>query len=106
MLNELGYSVITTADGQEALQVLKSDRNIDLLISDVGLPHGMNGRQLALAARALRPALKVLFITGYAQASSVGDDRIEAEMELMTKPFKMDAFATKVGKMMGFADAV
>ncbi|MEN3366302.1 MAG: hypothetical protein V7606_3576 [Burkholderiales bacterium] len=100
MLGELGYSVLTAEDGPAALRILQSSQRIDLLISDVGLPNGMSGRQLADAARALRPDLKVLFITGYVQVASLEKWKLEPGMELLTKPFKLDAFATKVGIMM------
>jgi signal transduction histidine kinase/CheY-like chemotaxis protein len=103
MLAELGYSVLAAEDGPQALRILRSSKQIDLLISDVGLPNGMNGRQLADAARTMRPDLRVLFITGYAQAASIGAEQLAPGMELMTKPFKLDVFATKVAAMMGVA---
>ena len=67
VLEELGYAAIEAADGVSGLKVLQSDVRIDLLITDVGLPGGMNGRQMADAARRVRPKLRVLFITGYAE---------------------------------------
>jgi len=69
---------------------------IDLLISDVGLPGGMNGRQMADAARQRRPGLKVLFITGYAENAVVGNGHLEPGMHVMTKPFAMDALAVRI----------
>ena len=65
-LGELGYATLEAADGPEGLSILKSRRHIDLLVTDIGLPH-LNGRQLADAARAFRPGLKILFMTGYAE---------------------------------------
>ena len=67
VLEELGYTAIEAVDGASGLKVLQSDARVDLLVTDVGLPNGMNGRQVADAARVLRPKLKVLFITGYAE---------------------------------------
>ena len=70
------------------------------MITDVGLPNGMNGRQVADAARAKQPELKVLFITGYAENAAVGNGHLERGMALLTKPFTMEALAEKVGEML------
>jgi len=95
-LGGLGYSVIEAADGPSALQVLQSKVGIDLLITDVGLP-GLNGRQLADAARVTRPGLPVLFMTGYAQNAAIGDGGLlEPGMAIITKPFALDAFVAKL----------
>ncbi|AOF95075.1 response regulator (plasmid) [Sphingobium sp. RAC03] len=83
-----------------AIKVLQSGAKIDLLITDVGLPNGMNGRQVADAARALRPGLKVLFITGYAENAAVGNGHLEPGMELLTKPFTMEALSVKVANIL------
>ena len=74
-----------------------------MLITDVGLPNGMNGRQVADAARALRPGLQVLFITGYAENAAVGNGHLEPGMELLTKPFSLDDLTRKVRSMLGHA---
>ncbi len=95
VLEEKGYRVLEAHDGAAGLAMLRSDLRVDLLITDVGLPGGMNGRQLADAGRALRPSLPVLFITGYAENAAVGDGRLEPGMQLLTKPFTMDALAAK-----------
>ena len=71
----------------------------DLLVTDVGLPGGMNGRQMADAARVTRPALKVLFITGYAENAAVGNGHLEPGMEVLTKPFAMEALASRIREM-------
>jgi hypothetical protein len=63
-LESAGYRVLTAAEVQAGLRWLQSDARIDLLLTDVGLPGGLNGRQVANAGRVSRPALKVLFITG------------------------------------------
>ncbi len=95
-LEELGYSVIEAADAQSALKILNSQSVINLLITDVGLPGGMNGRQLADAARVARPALEVLFITGYAENAVLNHGHLDQGMHVLTKPFQMDTFARRV----------
>ena len=95
VLKELGYGAIEAVDGPAAIPVLQSSQRIDLLITDVGLP-GLNGRQLAEIARQARPDLKVLFITGYAQKAAVRSGFLDPGMEMMTKPFALDALATKI----------
>lgn len=100
VLDEVGYTVIGAADGAAGLKVLQSGARVDLLITDVGLPNGMNGRQVADAGRSLRPGLKVLFITGYAENAAVGNGHLEPGMELLTKPFTLDALTSKVNEMM------
>jgi len=96
VLDEQGYTVIGAADGAAGLKVLQSGARIELLITDVGLPNGMNGRQVADHARALRPGLKVLFITGFAENAAVGNGHLEPGMELLTKPFTLEALMSKV----------
>jgi two-component SAPR family response regulator len=75
---------------------LQSKTRIDLLISDVGLPGGMNGRQLADAGIALRPELKVLFITGYAENAVISHGHLLPTMQILTKPFTLDALANRI----------
>jgi PAS domain S-box-containing protein len=99
VLEEMGYECIEAADGNEAVPVLQSDQRIDLLITDVGLP-GINGRQLAELARRVRPDLKVLFITGYAESAVVRSGFLEHGMEMVTKPFALDALASKIRAML------
>ena len=100
VLDEIGYKVIGAPDGPAGMKVLQSAARIDLLITDVGLPNGLNGRQVADAARALRPNLKVLFITGYAENAAVGNGHLEPGMDLLTKPFTMEALANKVANIL------
>ncbi len=100
VLEEQGYTVIGAADGAAGLKVLQSSARIDLLITDVGLPNGMNGRQVADAARSLRPGLKILFITGYAENAAVGNGHLDPGMELLTKPFTLDALESKIADML------
>ena len=99
VLEEAGYIAIEAGDGPSGLAILNSDSRIDLLITDVGLPGGLNGRQVADAARLTRPELKVLFITGYAENAAVGNGLLDAGMEVITKPFAMAAMAVKVREM-------
>ena len=100
VLEELGYVALEAADGAGGIVHVLSAARIDLLVTDVGLPGGMNGRQFADAARARRPGLKILFITGYAEAVAVGNGAMEDGMEVITKPFPMDVLAAKIQAMM------
>jgi PAS domain S-box-containing protein len=96
VLEELGYAAIEAADGAAGLKVLQSDMRVDLLITDVGLPGGMNGRQLADAARVGRPDLKVLFITGYAETAATDRGGLGSGMQVITKPFAMESLAGRI----------
>ncbi len=99
VLEDLGYTAIEAADGPAGLQVLRSDVRLDLLVTDVGLPGGMNGRQVADAGRAVRPDLKVLFITGYAENAVVGNGHLDPGMHVLTKPFAMEALASRIKEL-------
>lgn len=99
VLNDLGYLMLEAENGQSALRIVESCARIDLLLTDVGLPGGMNGRQLADAARKHRPDLKILFLTGYAENVAANDGRMVQGMEVMTKPFALDVLAAKVRGM-------
>lgn len=99
VLSDLDYTVLQADGGRSGLSILDSTTRIDLLLTDVGLPGGMNGRQLADAARLRRPGLKVLFMTGYAEGVAVGNGLMEQGMQVMTKPFAMDALAARVQHM-------
>jgi len=100
VLEELGYSLLEAGDAAAGLAVLRSDQKIDLLISDVGLPGGMNGRQMADAGRELRPDLKVLFITGYAEAAIMGGGQFGQGMQVLAKPFAMNLLAERVSGLL------
>jgi PAS domain S-box-containing protein len=99
VLEEAGYVVMEAGDGAAGLKILQSDVRIDLLITDVGLPGGLNGRQVADAARMNRPDLKVLFITGFAENAALAHGHLGAGMHLIGKPFVMAAFANKVAEI-------
>ena len=101
LLEEEGYIALEVSDGPSGMRVLQSSERIDLLITDVGLPGGMNGRQIADAARVLRPDLKVLFITGYAENAVVGNGHLERGMQVVAKPFEMDVLARKIREIIG-----
>ncbi|NMX93213.1 ATP-binding protein [Pseudomonas sp. WS 5086] len=98
VLSELGYAFVEAGDADSALPIIESSQRIDLLISDVGLP-GMNGRQLAEIGRQIRPDLKVLFITGYAEHAAVRGGFLDPGMQLITKPFTFDLLTAKVREM-------
>ncbi|KKC27589.1 hypothetical protein WP12_02555 [Sphingomonas sp. SRS2] len=100
VLEEVGYAAIEASDGASALPILASDRTIDLMISDVGLP-GMNGRQLADTARISRPGLPILFVTGYAENAAIRADFLGENMSMITKPFSLDDLGQKIGEILG-----
>jgi signal transduction histidine kinase len=99
-LKELGYQVLSAGDGAGALRMLARNRGIDLLFTDIGLPGGMTGRQLAEAARARRPDLKVVYTTGYARNAIVHGGLLDPGQELLPKPFSYTALASKVRAML------
>ncbi|MGE0750844.1 MAG: PAS domain S-box protein [Variibacter sp.] len=98
VLTELGYRTLEAHDGPSALAILQSPQTVDLLISDIGLP-GLNGRQVADAARSLRPNLRVLFMTGYAEKAALSEGALDAGMEMIVKPFSIDALTERVRAM-------
>jgi CheY-like chemotaxis protein len=98
VLQDLGYRALEAPDGLSGLRILQSRKRIDLLVTDVGLP-GLNGRQLADQAREKRPDLKVLFITGYASNATAANGFLEPGMEIITKPFAIEALATRIRSM-------
>lgn len=103
VLEEMGCKVLEAGDGAEALTLLRNEEKVDLLITDVGLPKGMNGRQLADAARQKRPDLTTLFITGYAESEFVGERSLERGMHLLTKPFDVNALTRRIRELLGYS---
>uniref|UniRef100_UPI0025E4B06F PAS domain-containing sensor histidine kinase n=1 Tax=Phenylobacterium sp. TaxID=1871053 RepID=UPI0025E4B06F len=99
VLTERGYATLEAADGPAGLSILEGPSKIDLLITDVGLP-GLNGRQLADAARGRRPDLPILFMTGYAENAAIAGGFLEAGMEMITKPFAIDIFNGRVSDIL------
>ena len=99
ILEDLGYTAIEAGDSAAGLKVLQSDVRIDLLVTDVGLPGGMNGRQMADAGRKRAPDLKVLFITGYAENAVLGNGQLAPGMAVLTKPFAIEKMAARIRSM-------
>lgn len=95
-LRDLGYRVETAPQASTALTLLETDTPFDLLFTDVVLPGGMNGRQLAERARELRPDLRVLFATGYTRNAIIHHGRLDADVNLLVKPFTPDALERKL----------
>ncbi len=100
LLRDAGYRVIEASDGPSGLAAIEAADRIDLLVTDVGLPGGLNGRQVADAARTRLPDLKILFITGYAEHSALGDAHLDRGMGLVTKPFSIDTLTGRVKEML------
>jgi CheY-like chemotaxis protein len=103
VLDGLGYTVLEAGDGAGALRMLDSGIKPDLLVTDVGLPGQMNGRQVADAALARFPTLRVLFITGYAENAVIGSGQLDPHVALLTKPFTMEGLAAKVRALLAEA---
>lgn len=99
-LEERGYRCAEAGDGPSGLKILESRSDIALLITDVGLPGGLNGRQVADAARVFQPGLKILFITGYAENAVLNHGHIERGMEVVTKPFAVDELTGRVDRLL------
>jgi len=97
VLQELGYHALEAQNGASAQRILQSNQRIDLLVADLGLPD-INGRQLADVGSAKRKGLKVLFMTGYAEQAA-GNSFLEGGMQIITKPFTMDALASRIREM-------
>jgi CheY-like chemotaxis protein len=106
IVRELGYSVLEAANGAAALQILERHPEVALLFTDVGLPGGMNGRQLADAVRKVRPDIKILFTTGYARNAIVHDGRLDPGVSLLTKPFTYAALASKLSDTLETSEAL
>lgn len=101
ILGDLGYTTLEASGSAGGLEILNADGRIDLLIMDVGLPGLMNGRQLAEAARKVRPEPKVLFVTGFADTASQDEGQLRTDIEVLTKPYSVDAFAARVDRLLG-----
>lgn len=99
-LQGLGYTVITASAGSPALAILHERADIDLLFTDVILPGGMNGRQIADAAQIIRPGLKVLYTSGYSENAIVHHGRLDRGVELLSKPYRRSELASKVRKVL------
>jgi CheY-like chemotaxis protein len=99
VLEELGYSVVEAKDANVAIDALSGAERFDLMVTDVGLP-GMNGRQLAEIARGRFPDLPILFVTGYAENAAIRSGFLGTNMDMITKPFQIDALAAKINSIL------
>jgi PAS domain S-box-containing protein len=99
ILEGLGHEALEAADAATGLRLLHSDARIDLLVTDVGLPGGMNGRQMVDATRKTRPDLKVLFITGYAETDVFSPEQLGANTHVLSKPFSMRTLASRIREL-------
>ncbi|MDR5806456.1 response regulator [Caballeronia sp. LZ001] len=95
ILQNVGHDVVEASDGVRGLEILQSDAVVDLVISDVGMPR-MNGLEMIAKARAKRPELDVIFITGYSQTPVLSEGEPDARLQVMTKPFLMDALLERI----------
>ncbi len=100
ILSELGYYVLEAAHGTDAQRILDGTQPIDLLFTDIVMPGGMNGRQLADVATRRRPGLKVLFTTGYTRNAIVHHGRLDPGVQMIGKPFSIDALASKLRELL------
>ena len=98
VLQELGYRAVEAVDGYAGLKLIQSDMRLDLLVTDIGLP-GLNGREVADAARRVRPGLKILFMTGYAESATIANGFLDPGMEMITKPFSVGVLLTRIRDM-------
>ncbi|MFU8896683.1 MAG: PAS domain S-box protein [Gammaproteobacteria bacterium] len=96
LLASLGYDVITTSNGPEAIAILEQGGAVDLLFTDIVMPGGMNGRELAERARVLRPGLKVLYTSGYTENAIIHHGRLDAGVDLLSKPYRRAELATRI----------
>lgn len=99
VLAGLAYRTLQAENGAQALEIIRSPQRLDLMVSDVGMPH-MNGRDLAAISRSIRPGLKVLFMTGYAGGATEHAGFLDRGMDMIAKPFAVDALARKVRDML------
>ncbi len=99
-LKGLGYRVVGAASGPIAVDLVKQAQQFDLLLTDIMLPDGMNGHQLADAIRKMRPEMKVLFTSGYTEKAIVDCGRFDANVEHLSKPYRREQLAAKVRKVL------
>ena len=99
-LRELGYRVVQASNGAAALEFLDRGDEVDLLFTDVVMPGGLNGRQLATEAEQRRPHLKVLFTTGYTRNAIVHHGRLDPGVQLISKPFTLQELGKKIREVL------
>jgi signal transduction histidine kinase/CheY-like chemotaxis protein len=95
-LTDLGYRVLVAHDSQEALAIVKGSERIDILFSDIVMPGGVNGAQLAVEARRLRPDIKVLLTSGYTAAALSNEHGLPKELPILSKPYRRDELAAQL----------
>jgi len=101
LLEDLGYRVLLAEDGPQALAVLEAHPEVDLMFTDIVMPGGMSGIELAAEARRRRPGLKVLYCSGYAEMAVARAGGIDAELELIGKPYRKHELAAKLRRVLG-----
>ena len=101
VLNDLGYQAIEARDGLEALKVLQSDERVDLLITDIGLPGGIEGRQLGDSARACRPGIPISISRDMPTSPKSGGAHTDPRIQTLAKPFAMHELAVRINALMG-----
>jgi CheY-like chemotaxis protein len=99
-MESLGYRVLAAANGQQALKLLSEDQSAALMFTDIVMPGGMNGRQLAHAALQLRPNLKVLYTSGYTQNAIVHHGRLDEGVQYLAKPYRRGDLARKLRQVL------
>jgi CheY-like chemotaxis protein len=99
-LEEMGFECAEAGTGPEGLAILEKSEHIDLLVTDVGLPGGLNGRQVADRARELRPGLRVLFVTGYAENAALNHGHIGPGTRVLTKPFSVGELTSRIQSLL------
>jgi CheY-like chemotaxis protein len=100
MLREQGYQVLTAPNSVTALELLDAEQEVHLLFTDVGLPGGMDGRQLADEARRRRPHLLVLFTTGYTRNAIIHQGRLDPGVDFIGKPFTYASLLARIDRML------
>ena len=98
--------MLAAATGREGLRLLEDNPQVQLLLTDIGLPDGMSGIQLAEAARVRRPGLRIIFMTGYMPGGGEARPPIDPSMPVLNKPFSRDALIRRVHEGLGCADPV
>jgi CheY-like chemotaxis protein len=107
ILGELGYKTLEAADGEEALLLFGAHTgSVDLLLTDVVLPGKVRGRELAERIKAVRPEVKVLFMSGYTQNSIVHQGRLDDSVQMIGKPFYREELARKVAAVLGLSTEI
>ncbi len=102
-LKSMGYNVLAASNGPDALEMLRANPDIDLLFTDVVMPGGLNGREVAEQARKIMPGLKVLFTSGYFEGALVRDGALESSVRLLVKPYRKNELAETMAEVLAAA---